>query len=111
MGNPALKSAWCEACLSQCAPQLVDAGEHGVAFGAAVMSIGQPLAVVIADALGKLRQGHGFIIGKLEGDDLHRPPPGPRTKLASRPSLACRPGQGLPRSNGSLEAVIMVRTG
>ncbi len=55
-----------EAGLAQRAAQLVDAREHGVAFGAAVMSIGQPLAVVIANALGKLRQGHGFIISESE---------------------------------------------
>jgi hypothetical protein len=28
---------------------------------------------------GKLRQGHGFIVGEIEGDALHQSPPGPRS--------------------------------
>src|SRR5258706_8479183 len=97
-----------EAGLAQRAAQLVDAREHGVAFGAAVMSIGQPLAVVIPNALGNLRQGHGFIIGKLEGNALHRPPPGPRSTIADWPTSARRQVRVSPASNASRDAIIMI---
>src|SRR5258708_21221656 len=52
-------SAWCEPGLGQGALQLVDAGENGIAFFAAVIAGRQPLGIVVTGPLHQLRQRHG----------------------------------------------------
>src|SRR5258708_6208870 len=71
------------------------------------MSIGQPLAVVIANALGMLRQGHRLVGRQFQRDALHRSPPGPRSTVADWP-LAFRQVRVLPASNASRDAIIMI---
>src|SRR5262252_10886714 len=60
-----------KACFGERALQLVDAREHRVAFGAAVVSRRKAFSIVIAQALHHLSKRHGLSRGKLDNDLRH----------------------------------------
>src|SRR5260221_3169602 len=78
---------------SQGALQLVDAGKHGIAFGATVVSGRKPLRVVVTEALHQLSEGHRLVVRKVEDDAFHRPSYSgisSAMRASSRSSRACR---------------------
>src|SRR5262249_31955268 len=118
LGPALLSSSRIEAAVLEGGLQLLDRSPHFLGFNAAVVSRGQPFAVVEADALHELRQGVPLVGRKVEGDLGHPPstrstnegsayalPRGSasrRSRNAGRPSRSDRSScLGGPRSPGS----------
>src|SRR5258706_8280676 len=73
------------AALCQCGAQLVDRGPHLLGFDTAVVSRGQPFAVIEAKPLDHLRQRPRLVGRELEDDLGHRSPP-PRPTYVRSPT-------------------------
>src|SRR5258706_9506800 len=76
------------AALCQCGAQLVDRGPHLLGFDTAVVSRGQPFAVIEAKPLDHLRQRPRLVGRELEDDLGHRSPTTRSTYVGSATSSA-----------------------